>query len=135
MREFPVLVDGIRYEASFALISRVRNYGGDLEIARGASLLRHDFEVVLFRGTDSIRYLRYLAGVMHGSVAKMSGCSVLRASKVVCPSGDGIFVQVDGELAGQLPVEAEIIPDAVTLLMPPRFVAIEQDLPSVIACA
>jgi diacylglycerol kinase (ATP) len=46
LREFDVLVDGKRFAASFALISRVRNYGGDLEIARGASLLRDDFEVV-----------------------------------------------------------------------------------------
>src|SRR5581483_7212024 len=36
--EFEVVVDGRPYTASFALISRVRNYGCDLEIARGASL-------------------------------------------------------------------------------------------------
>ena len=35
LNEFEVIVDGQRHEASFALISRVRNYGGDLEIARG----------------------------------------------------------------------------------------------------
>ena len=57
---------GSAFEASFALISRVRNYGGDLEIARGASLLRDDFEVVLFRGTVSARYLGYLVGVATG---------------------------------------------------------------------
>lgn len=135
LREFPVIVDGVPYQASFALISRVRNYGGDLEIARGASLLRPDFEVVLFRGTASVRYLRYLAGVVGGRINKMEGCSVLYASKVECPEGNGIFVQVDGELAGQLPIEAEIVPAAVKLLMPPRFVAAEQNLPSVSACA
>ena len=135
LREFPVIVDGIAYEASFALISRVRNYGGDLEIARGASLLRPDFEVVLFRGTASVHYLRYLAGVVGGRVGQMQGCSILYGSKVECPSGEGVYVQVDGELAGQLPVEAEILPDALTLLMPARFLAAEQGLPSVRVCA
>ena len=38
------------FEASFALISRVRNYGGDLEIARGASLLRDDSKLCCFEG-------------------------------------------------------------------------------------
>jgi YegS/Rv2252/BmrU family lipid kinase len=131
LREFPVIVDGARYEASFALISRVRNYGGDLEIARGASLLRPDFEIVLFRGTASIRYLLYLAGVVGGRLAQINGCTVLYGSNVQCPEGDGIFVQVDGELAGQLPVQAEVLPDALTLLMPPRFVAKEEALPAV----
>src|SRR5579884_514479 len=74
LREFEVLVDGRGFEASFALISRVRNYGGDLEIARGASLLSDDFEVVLFRGTASLRYLRYLLGVALGRAHRMSGC-------------------------------------------------------------
>jgi YegS/Rv2252/BmrU family lipid kinase len=133
--EFPVIVDGKRYEASFALISRVRNYGGDLEIARGASLLRPDFQVVLFRGTESVKYLRYLAGVVGGRVAEMEGCTVLHASRIECPGGQGIFVQIDGELAGQLPVKIDIVPDAVSLLMPPRFVALESSLPSVTVCA
>ncbi len=81
VREFQVMVDGRRHEASFALVSRVRNYGGDLEIARGASLLRDDFEVVLFRGTVSARYLGYLAGVATRQVHRMKGCTVLRGRR------------------------------------------------------
>ena len=70
LTEFEVSIDGKKYEASFALISRVRNYGGDLEIARGASLLRDDFEVVLFRGTQSLQYLPYLVGVAFGQLQR-----------------------------------------------------------------
>ena len=54
LTEFEVTVDGKSYEASFALVSRVRNYGGDLEIARGASLLCNQFQVVLFRGKTQL---------------------------------------------------------------------------------
>jgi diacylglycerol kinase (ATP) len=131
--EFPVIVDGVPYEASFALVSRVRNYGGDLEIARGASLLRGDFEIVLFRGTAAIKYLTYLAGVVARRVEQMPGCTVLYGAKVECPSGNGVFVQIDGELVGQLPITAEIVPEALTLLMPPRFVSAEEALPAVSA--
>jgi YegS/Rv2252/BmrU family lipid kinase len=135
--EFEVVVDGRMFQASFALISRVRNYGGDLEIARGASLLNHDFEIVLFRGTNSIRYLPYLLGVALGRPHRMRGCTVLHGSSVVCRPSDAskIYVQIDGELAGRLPMSADIIPDALTLMMPPEYLAREQSSIAVPACA
>lgn len=137
LNEFEVTVDGKRFEASFALVSRVRNYGGDLQIARGASLLRDDFEVVLFRGTISARYLRYLVGVALRRVDRMKGCTVLRGRSVVCRHrlGQGVYVQVDGELAGNLPMTAEVLPDALTLLAPPEYLAREQSYAAVPACA
>jgi diacylglycerol kinase (ATP) len=137
LREFEVRVDGKAFAASFALISRVRNYGGDLEIARGASLLRGDFEVVLFRGTQSVRYLRYFVGVSLGRATSMEGCSVLRAQSVVCeaPAGENIFVQLDGELAGSLPVAARILPEAITLLAPAASIARERVHTEVAVCA
>jgi diacylglycerol kinase (ATP) len=135
--EFDVLVDGAAYKASFALISRVRNYGGDLEIARGASLLRSDFEIVLFRGTATARYVPYLLGAALGRVERMSGCTVLHGSTVTCPEfvGPSVFVQIDGELAGRLPATAEILPDALTVLLPPAYVARELSMLDVSACA
>lgn len=135
--EFEVTVDGKRFEASFALISRVRNYGGDLEIARGASLLRNDFEVVLFRGTLGARYLAYLVGVAFGRAHRMKGCTVLRGHAVIChPSpGHEIYAQMDGELAGTLPMTTEIVPDALTLLMTPEYLAREQSHLAIPACA
>ncbi len=125
--EFEVIVDGAVYQASFALISRVRNYGGDLEIARGASLLRNDFEVVLFRGTLAMQYLPYLLGVALKRLHHIKGCTVLRGEKVSCQgsTGEPVYVQVDGELAGRLPVTTEIIPGALTLLVPPEYHARE----------
>jgi diacylglycerol kinase family enzyme len=50
-------------------------------------------------------------------------------------AGDRIFAQLDGELAGQLPLTAELIPDALTLFVPPAYLAKEQALTDVPACA
>lgn len=137
LREFEVIVDGRRFEASFALISRVRNYGGDLEIARGASLLKEEFEVVLFRGTEGVRYLQYLLGVAFRRVAGMRGCTALRGRSVGChhSHAQAIYVQVDGELAGHLPIAAEILPDALTLLVPSAYLARERSHVEFAACA
>ena len=128
LREFEVLVDGVPYQASFALISRVRNYGGDLEIARGASLLKEDFEVVLFRGTMSVQYLPYLAAVALKRAERAKGITFLRARSVSCTpfSGEQIAIQVDGELAGKLPVTMEVLPEAITLMVPQNYWTREQ---------
>jgi len=126
--EFHVVVDDREFSASFVLISRVRNYGGDLEIARGASLLRDDFEIVLFRGTLSVRYLTYLAGVATRQLHRMKGVTVLHGKSVsLVPHKDRVvYVQADGELAGTLPAHIHLAPAAINLLVPPQYLARER---------
>ena len=50
LEEFDVEIDGQGYRCSFALVTKVKNYGGDLQIARRVSVLDDQFEVVLFAG-------------------------------------------------------------------------------------
>jgi diacylglycerol kinase family enzyme len=131
--DFEVRIDGVAHRASFALISRVRNYGGDLEIARHASLLRDDFEVVLFRGADRIRYLPYLAAVAIKQVHRLPGCTILHGSNVIC-TGKDIWAQVDGELAGHLPLSLDLLPRALTMLLPPAYLLRERRYAAEPAC-
>ena len=121
--EFEVRIDGAGMRCSFALISRVKNYGGDLSIARNASLLSNVFEVVLFEGGHTLPYMKYLAGVITGRLANMSGVRIARTQvlDIECPSDPGIYVQVDGEYAGRLPARVTMIPNALTLLVPEKF--------------
>jgi diacylglycerol kinase (ATP) len=104
----------------FVLASRVRNYGGDLEIARGASLLGDELEVVSFRGTNPWRYALYMSGVAIRQHARVPGVEVKRAKRIEFPE-PGAYVQIDGELAGMTPATVEVVPDALTLLLPPDF--------------
>ncbi len=113
---FDARINGDRYRCGFALASRVRNYGGDLEIARGASLLKDDFEIVMFEGSNPLRYLGYMTGVGLKMVQKMPGVHTVRAAQVeLC--GDA-HLQIDGEYAGRMPGRFEIVPDALTILAP-----------------
>lgn len=122
--QFDVLVGGASSRRSFLLISRVRNYGGDLEIARSVSLLEPCFETVAFTGGHSFRYLPYLGGVIAGIAAKIPGVTVAPAMQLQChPAGQvSIPVQLDGELAGELPADFRVVPDALTLLVPRKYV-------------
>ena len=123
LEEFSVKIEDRNYPCSFALVSKVRNYGGDLNIARDTSLFDDQFEVVLFRGENSVRYLRYFVGVVRNRLDGMKGVSILRACNVqVSPVRDSrVYIQVDGEYAGHLPGSVDIVKDAITLLLPPLY--------------
>jgi YegS/Rv2252/BmrU family lipid kinase len=120
---------GARKRCSFALTSHVRNYGGDLEIALGASLLREQFESVLFEGSNPWVYFNYLFGVVTKSTPKIKGVTMLPTNSMVFypVGGDIVRLQLDGEDAGKLPARLELVPDALTLLMPPAFVRRERE--------
>jgi diacylglycerol kinase (ATP) len=122
--EFEVLVEGRRVSCAFALISKVRNYGGDLEIAQNVSLLDDRFEVVLFEGRNSFRFLTYLARVAVRRLTGVPGISLIRSGSVCLPAAAGprVHIQVDGEYAGHLPASVEIVPEALTLLIPEAYV-------------
>jgi diacylglycerol kinase family enzyme len=121
--EFQARTNGHRVQCSFALASRVRNYGGDVEITRRASLFNDAFETVLFEGAQSWVYLRYFLGVLTASLDKIKGVTMLQTTQLdfECASDPRIYVQVDGEFAGHLPAHIEIVPQSLTLLVPERF--------------
>jgi diacylglycerol kinase (ATP) len=123
MAEFTVEADGREFLVSFALASRVRNYGGDLEIAPTISLLDDEFELVLFEGASSFTFLKYMLGVVVRRHQKMRGVTILRTRKALFSGGTDseIHLQVDGEYAGLAPGSVEIVPNALTLLVPSKF--------------
>jgi diacylglycerol kinase (ATP) len=117
--EFDVEIDGVRRRCSFALVSKVRNYGGDFSIARNVTLFDDRFEVVLFEGRSTFRYVKYLVGMAFNRLDGMKGVTVVNATRVAasCPDDSRVYVQVDGEYAGRLPAEITIVPDALTLMV------------------
>jgi diacylglycerol kinase (ATP) len=117
-------IDGREYACSFALVSRVRNYGGDFSIARDITLAQDDFEVVLLETDNALVYFRYLAGVMTQQLQHDPGVRFLRASHVeLWPSGaETVHLQADGEYIGVLPATLRVVPRALSLLTPPEYV-------------
>lgn len=121
--EFPVEMNGSRRTCSFALASKVRNYGGDFEIARDVRLFDDRFEVVLFEGRSTLPYVKYFGALMLNRLSGMNGVTVERAQclRFLAPEDQRVYLQIDGEFAGHLPAELRIVPDALTLLVPPQY--------------
>ena len=116
---FEICVDGQPRTCGFALVSRVRNYGGDLEIASHASLRRDDFHVVWFEGKNPLRYMGYMLTVAARQVLKMPGVHEARAQSVeiAVPAP----TQIDGEYLGVNRLRVEIQPQALKMLIPPQY--------------
>ena len=128
LAEFQVELGGGQRRSSFALVSKVRNYGGDLEIAREATLFDDQFEVILFEGRSTFPYVKYLLGVMTNRLEGMKGVTISRAKDLTfsAPSDRRIYIQVDGEFAGHLPACVKVVPDALTLLLPDDYVCLSR---------
>ena len=125
---FHVEVNGAAHEASFALVTRVGNYGGDFEIARRVRLTDNDFEVVVFRESEWHDYLRFFAAVVMNRLASARGVTLERAREVSvrlnpqeAAVSSRVYMQIDGEIMGIVPATIGIVPDALTLLIPRRY--------------
>ncbi len=116
-------IEGQKRTCSFALLSKVRNYGGDFEIAREVTLFDDTFEAIIFEGRSSLPYVKYFAGMALNRISSMKGVTVTRTrcARLTALEDGRAYVQVDGEYVGHLPVEVSIVPDALTLLVPPAY--------------
>ena len=111
-------------EVSQLLAVRVRSFGGVLgELAPGATLHSGKLELLAFKTRDRLRYLSFLLAVLAGRHTFLRDIELWNATSVECRPRNGssrrIFVEADGEVLGSLPVRLEVVPDALTLLIPP----------------
>lgn len=115
--------NGHRVTGTFLLASRVKNYGGDLEIALGASLLENHLEAVMFESPHAAAYFGYLFAVATRLTYNFPGIRTERVQEMRLESADGrtVYLQIDGELAGVLPAVVKTVPEAVTVILPPTY--------------
>jgi YegS/Rv2252/BmrU family lipid kinase len=119
-----------RVEVTELMAVRIRNFGGVVqELAPGASLERDDIRLVFCRTASRMAYLAYVTRGLLRQRWSIPGIDLAHSTRVSCqyqlPLAAGhqqrkIYVEADGELLGTLPTEITIVPNALTLLAPPR---------------
>lgn len=114
-----------RLPVTEVLAVRLHDFGNLLrDLAPGASLLREDFRVVLFRTSSRWSYLLYVLRGILGAEWKVPGIELHDAGRIrLTPYGvEPVYLEADGELVGQLPAEISLLRNALTLLVPREFV-------------
>ena len=119
--KFSCRLNGHERQGTFAVIHRTRLYAGWLHLAPTAGLFTPHFAVCSFPSRSRLRYLIYALAVLIRQHLRLSDVTLDQCTEVVCTPVDAfttIRFELDGELGGMLPATFEIVPDALTLLVP-----------------
>jgi diacylglycerol kinase family enzyme len=115
---FTIEVDGKSYKGAFALIGNGKGYGGGMMMTPGARLEEPWFEIYILPPlANNFAYLRALGACMRGK-PEVAGVSLLRGKHIKANSGHEPWVEADGEIIGPLPMTFDIVPDALSLIVP-----------------
>ncbi|MEK6406080.1 MAG: diacylglycerol kinase family protein [Acidobacteriota bacterium] len=115
---FTIEVDGRRYQSAFALIGNGKGYGGGMTITPGAKLEEPWFEVFILPPlANNVAYLRALRGCMRGK-PEVAGAALVRGKHVAANSTHEPWVEADGEILGPLPMTFDVVPDALSVIVP-----------------
>lgn len=115
---FTIEVDGHRYESAFALVGNGKGYGGGMVLTPNARLEEPWFEVYIVPPLrNNLAYLRALRACMRGR-PDVPGVSLIKGKHVVANSAVEPWVEADGEVIGPLPMTFDIVPDALSVIVP-----------------
>jgi diacylglycerol kinase family enzyme len=113
------------WRATMGVFQRTERYAGWFHMAPGASLFSERMKLCLFAGRGLWRYSLYVAAVALKRHAALHDVRLVEGSPVTCSAEEPrkhIYLELDGELAGELPATFDLVPDALTLLLPERVV-------------
>jgi YegS/Rv2252/BmrU family lipid kinase len=113
--------DGPNRIATFAAAQRAGNYGGWLHLTPRARFFDDRFNLCLFKSHNRARYFLYAALVLARKHFLLGDVELVETRKLDCAAqvaGETIRFELDGELVGTLPATFEIVPNALTLLVP-----------------
>ncbi|MFN7944598.1 MAG: diacylglycerol kinase family protein [Blastocatellia bacterium] len=113
---FALRVDGRDYEAAYAIISNSPGYGGGFRIAPGARMDDDKLNVCIFNSRNRLDYIGYAALALTGRHTGCAGVTYLEAQQISAEARPEVFVQLDGELAGKLPMRFEVVPHALQVI-------------------
>jgi diacylglycerol kinase (ATP) len=107
--------------ATFAIVQRTERYAGWLRMAPGASVFKDRFTLCAFQSKNRRRYFYYSLALIFRRHTELRDVESVETCEVKCSPEDSaapVFFELDGELVGQAPVTFELVPDALTLLVP-----------------
>ncbi len=113
---FPVTIDGAETQCTWAIVTRVRHYGGRFVVAPGQDMTGDGFHAVLVRTRSRLELARVLASAAAG---RLASCPLveIRPCRTARIGGD-VPVQIDGEEAGRSPLDITLGPAPVRLIAP-----------------
>jgi YegS/Rv2252/BmrU family lipid kinase len=106
------------------LVIRVRSLGGAVgALVPGASLHSDSLRMLAFATQSRWQYLKFVSGAVLGRHRFSRIVDLFETSHAACATPDDphtrLLAEADGEVLGRPPIRMEVVPDTVTLLVPP----------------
>src|SRR6266550_4083601 len=105
-------------EGSFVLIGNGRLYGGPFPFFKHALIDDGLFDVVVFKRLGYLEIIKYLQDVVFSSEIRAPEIEYFQTQRLRITSGQDVPVELDGELAGNCPVDFQIKEKALRVLAP-----------------
>lgn len=116
---YDLTLDGVKTTTKAALIAigNAVSLGGGMKITPDAKLDDGLLDVLVVQPVSRVAFVRIFPRVFKGEHLTDRRVSVVRAKRVVI-SSPGIAAFADGERLGLLPIEVEVVPNALRVLAP-----------------
>jgi diacylglycerol kinase (ATP) len=105
-------------EGSFVLVGNGRLYGGPFPFFKQAVMDDGLFDVVIFKRLGYLEIIRYLQDVVFSADIKVPEIEYFQTRQLRITSEQDVPLEVDGELAGNCPVDFRIRKRALRVLAP-----------------
>jgi len=115
---YRIEVDGTGYDAASVVVANGRYYAGQYVLAPDADIAEPSFQVCLFERGGRLAALRYVLAMQMDRLTEEPDYRIVTGRKVRVEGPAGDPVQADGDIVSALPVEFEVVPDALELVMP-----------------
>jgi diacylglycerol kinase (ATP) len=106
------------FSCRFVLVGNGRFYGGPLLLFRDAKLDDGLLDVVLFRNQSHWDIVRYFQAILFGTHTELSDVEYFQTRSLNVSSRVSVPYELDGELAGKLPVEFTVDHGGLPVLAP-----------------
>jgi YegS/Rv2252/BmrU family lipid kinase len=92
-----------------------RYFGAGMQVAPAAQLDDGELEVTIWSGFGLVDFIRKRHTLYDGSHVREPGTQVLRTRHAIATSESTVLLEVDGESAGRLPAQLDVLAGAVRL--------------------
>lgn len=113
---FTLQIHGEEYAATFVVLGKTPRYGGNLAITPRARLDSREFEICLISAVHRLRYMKLLPFTLFSGIPETAKDVCFYHASQARASGQGVLVQVDGELIGSLPMSFSVTPHVIEVI-------------------
>jgi diacylglycerol kinase (ATP) len=117
---YVITVDGVRHEtrAMLVVVANGPSYGGGMKVVPDAQFDDGQADVLILHEISTVEFLKVFPKVFKGAHVGHPAVEIIRGRQVTLEA-DGIVAYADGERFAPLPLSVEVVPGAVTVLVPP----------------